>query len=103
MTDSIPVRQEDRETAAAISHMGSVTKAQIREGSYDNLPIVQAFARHAEQARIEERERCARIADERAAMRAALFNENGASINAAKAVEAEEIAVAIRNGEQANG
>jgi len=42
------------------------------------------------------REAAAKICDERAAMREQLFNENGASINAAKAVEAEEIGALIR-------
>jgi hypothetical protein len=41
-------------------------------------------------------ERAAKIADEAAAMRARLFEENGASLNASKAVQAEELAAAIR-------
>lgn len=41
-------------------------------------------------------EECARVADERAAGRQQLFEENGSSINASKSVEAEEIAAAIR-------
>jgi hypothetical protein len=41
-------------------------------------------------------ERGAKLADDRARMREQLFNETGASINASKAVEAEEIAIALR-------
>jgi hypothetical protein len=44
----------------------------------------------------EVREMCAKVADEAAARRIALFNENGSSLNASKAAEAEEIATAIR-------
>jgi hypothetical protein len=61
-------------------------------------PLVsKAFARHRQAAVEAERERCAKVADKRAKGREQLFSENGASINAAKAVEAEEIATAIRN------
>lgn len=41
-------------------------------------------------------EEAAKLADERAACRERLYSENGRSINAAKAVEAEETAFAIR-------
>lgn len=44
----------------------------------------------------EETEACAAIADTEKMMRERLFEVNGASINANKAVQAEEIASAIR-------
>lgn len=41
-------------------------------------------------------EACAKVADEAQAMRERLFAENGASLNASKSVQAEEIASDIR-------
>jgi hypothetical protein len=41
-------------------------------------------------------EACAKEADAASAMREQLFQENGASLNASKAVQAQEIATAIR-------
>lgn len=38
--------------------------AQIVDGYCDYWRMVQAFARHAEQARLAERERCARLAED---------------------------------------
>ena len=48
-------------------------------------------------AREEERERCAKLADEAKEMRERLFDQNGGSGNAARADEAERIAAAIRS------
>jgi hypothetical protein len=59
----------------------------------NHLPTIALALVAAEKRGIE---RAAKIADEAAAMRARLFDENGASLNASKAVQAEELAAAIR-------
>lgn len=89
MQTEIIVEQVDRDVALATLRLIRGYAVRVR----DEHPLVQAFARH----RLAEREASARIAHERAAGRQRLYEENGASINAAKAVEAEEIATAIRN------
>lgn len=78
---------EDGEAVDAEEHSDLLTIAYLA-GAHD--------ARRAEVTREEVLEEAARLCDERAAGRVALFDQNGASVNAHKAVEAEECATAIR-------
>lgn len=70
MTNPLTPQQADREAAARIQRevWGSVSgfAKAIEAGEGDNLPLVQIVAHHAQQARLEERERCAAIAEDRA-------------------------------------
>lgn len=69
--DLMPVTQADRDASAALyaflfdgePDLTFDDVGRIRRGEQDHGPGVQAFARHAQQARMEERERCAKIAD----------------------------------------
>lgn len=62
-TNPLTPKQADREAAAAYyrAHYGQGTKmeARLRDGQHDSQALVQAFAHHAQQARLEERERIA--------------------------------------------
>jgi hypothetical protein len=71
-----------------------LTQLQHEQGVYSALKDNFALALVAAEKRGIER--AAKIADEALAMRARLFDENGASLNASKAVQAEELAAAIR-------
>jgi hypothetical protein len=99
MTDSIPVRQEDRETAAAMwTALGPVGWAYyqadwMRDGTADYGPVVQAFARHAEQARIEERERCCTVVG-------SLVGCGTSATDYLSAAVADMLKTYIRNGKQ---
>lgn len=61
------VSQHDREAAASLMRdqkpLWSEHIDDLLAGNNDSNAIVQAFAHHAEQARLEERERAAKIAD----------------------------------------
>lgn len=61
-----PPTEADRKAAAkwAKSNSRHAQAANILRGSCDSAPLVQAFARHAQQAREEEREACAKVIEE---------------------------------------
>jgi hypothetical protein len=86
------------ETAGRSAALGRLVEANLDTilAALSSLSVPQDQGASEAAIRADERERCARVAEERAALRERLFNENGASINAAKAVEAEVIAAAIR-------
>ncbi|TAX57160.1 hypothetical protein ELI01_18965 [Rhizobium leguminosarum] len=65
---------------------GKITKPVLRKA-------IEAAVSEARAAALEE---AAKVADAAKDMRERLFQENSASINASKAVQAEEIAAAIR-------
>lgn len=66
MTSMVEVTQADREAADKLAKwLFEVTEGKVNavaEG--DEFQFRQAFARHAEQARMAERERCAGIAEQ---------------------------------------
>lgn len=59
-TNPLTPKQADREAAAAYyrAHYGHGTtmEARLRDGQHDSQALVQAFAHHAQQARLEERD-----------------------------------------------
>lgn len=67
MTNPLTPKQADREAAATeMLVSGRISRAQHDQmiaGEMDDWRTVQAFAHHAQQARLEERERCAAIAE----------------------------------------
>lgn len=62
----VEVRQEDREAAAKWAKMQGRPQqaANMRRGSCDSAPLVQAFARHRIAAENAALERAAEVADE---------------------------------------
>ncbi len=88
--EMVPVTDDDRMAAEAFLPPRLWKEQAIAD-------IAQAFARHRLAAEAAAIEKAAQVADERAEMRERLYEGNHASINAAKAVEAEEIATAIRS------
>jgi hypothetical protein len=92
--------QADRDEAAGwIAGLPyDVVKAEaemIRIGQLDNHRLVQAFARHRQAAEKATRDKCAKVADDRAEAYHAIPRVN--LLNAARAGEAERIATAIRS------
>lgn len=63
----------------------------------DAAARIRLLEQQLKTAREEERERCAKVADEAKEMRERLFDQNGGSGNAARADEAERISAAIRS------
>lgn len=107
MTDhnELPVTGEDREAMVAYEKLSSIPLSPefakaILNGEHDGCARVQAFARHAEQARLKERERAAGIADKRATeWRASIVGGTvGYAFKAEQhAAELDDIAAAIRS------
>jgi hypothetical protein len=60
----VEITQADREAAARWAKMQSRHQqaANMRRGSCDTAPLVQAFAHHRQAAVAAERERCAKVA-----------------------------------------
>jgi hypothetical protein len=94
------VTQEDREAAAkTVSRMGNPKfhADDIREGLCDDIPVVQAFARHREQARADALKEAAKVADRIAVQRRHAQRGNiGNRTCADEAEGASAVAIAIR-------
>lgn len=92
MTTPVPT-QADRDAAARWAKLNGrhAQAANIRRGSCDDAPIVQAFAAHGR----ETREACARIAD----WASMCATNSSAWRQIARSEVADRIAAAIRNTE----
>lgn len=62
-TPPITPDQSDREAAAEIYGEDVISAKLCRDGTYDNIPIVQAFTAHRQKAVAAERARCAAIVE----------------------------------------
>lgn len=101
---TIKVSQEAREAAADLYEANGVLSREfiqdIRGGHRDGLKDVQAFAQFQAQIEAATVERCAMVADEKAAYVAALIKRDGKVTDARIGVQMayEAIAAAIRKG-----
>lgn len=97
MTTPITPQQADREAAAAFFRDTRTPLSVKMTLGYDPTPLLEAFAHHAQQARLEERERLGKTLREVSGLVAAAFD---GTLGAAQALDAcDDIAkAAIRNG-----